>query len=476
MKTLHCQLSRRIYILGFLILAGSLFQGCISKKYVRPTVVAENAVFRESAGDQTNFSDISWQNYYKDANLIKLINHALDSNFNILTAQSNIRIAQEYLKQSKAAFYPGVGGSVSAGVSAITNSEGNLSATGTYSMLFQTIYNGTQASWEIDIWGKLAAAKRSQQAQLLQSEAYYNVVKTELVANIASAYFALMAYDAQLKIYESSALTRESSLEVIKALKEAAQVNEIAVNQAAAQYYYAMTQIPQIKINIQMTENMLSALLGLPPGEITRSSLLDADFADVDFLKIGIPGQLLANRPDILAAEYQLISAHETWNYSRAAMYPSLVLSAGVGFQAADFAKWFAFPASFVGDLIGSLSAPIFNHRKLKTQKNVSYENKLQAADNFKNCLINAQKEVADAYITYIYSTESIQHQQKQKDELLSAVNSSAELLKSGYTSYLDLLYAEDNALTASIGLVNIYLQNAKSKIELYRSLGGGWK
>lgn len=467
---------KRIYILCLLIFTGWMFQGCISKKYVRPEVIAENSTYRAADSDQANFSEISWQNYYRDTNLIALINYALDSNFNIKTAQSNIRIAQEYLKQAKAAFYPGVGAGVNVGVSAITNSDGNLAATGTSSLLFQTINNGTQASWEIDIWGKLRAAKRSQQAQLMQSEAYYNAVKTELVANIASAYFSLMAYDAQLRIYESSAITRQSSLDVIRALKDAAQTNEIAVNQAAAQYYYALTQIPQIKINIQITENLLSALLGLPPGEINRSLLINTEFDHVDFLKIGIPGQLLANRPDIQAAEYQLIAAHETWNYSRAAMYPSLVISADVGFQTADIAKWFAFPASFVGDLIGGLSAPIFNHRKLKTQKNVSYENKLQAADNFKNCMINAQKEVADAYITYIYSTESIQHQKRQTEELVNAVDGSVELLKSGYTSYLDLLYAEDNALTASIGLVNIYLQNAKAKIELYRSLGGGWK
>lgn len=463
------------YIVFALLCAGTLLQSCIAKKYTRPEVVPETAAYREGTDTTFNFAEVSWESFYTDPYLLTLIHQALDSNLNIQIAESNIRAAQEYLKQSKAAFYPGIWGSVNAGVNAFDN-NGTLDATGSYSFRFPTISNGTQASWEIDIWGKLASAKRSQKALLMQSEAYCNVVKTELVASLASAYYSLLAYDAELKIYETTAQTREASMEVLKALKQAAQVNEIAVNQGAAQYYYAMAQIPQLKIKIQTIENLIAILLGTTPRAIPRSSLLDAEFAEVDFLKIGIPAQLLANRPDVMAAEYTLISAHENWNYSRAAMYPSLTLSGTVGFDATQFAQWFAFPASFVGNLIGGITAPIFNQRKLRTQRNVAEENKIQAALSFQECVNNAQKEIADAYITYKHSNESIQYQTLQVQELSTAVNSSMELLKSGYSTYLDLLYAEDNALSASIGLVDFYLQNAKAKIELYRALGGGWR
>lgn len=464
------------YSILILIISGLLLQGCIAKKYVRPEVVPEKSAYRGATTDTVNFADITWSEYYKDPNLVALINYALDSNFDIRIAESNIRAAQEYLKQSKAAFYPTVMGGVSAGVHAYTNENGNLGAMGNYSLLFQTMNNGSQVSWEIDLWGKLASAKRSQQAKLMESETYYNAVKTGLVANIAAAYYTLLAYDAQLKIYETTAATREESVEVLQSLKNSAQANDIAVNQGTAQYYYALTQIPQLKIRIQTTENLISILLGKTPGEIKRGNMFDEQFADVDFLKIGIPGQLLANRPDVLAAEYQLISAHEQWNYARAAMYPSLVLSADVGFESSKFLQWFAFPASFVGDLIGGLTAPIFANRKLKTQRNVALEGKIQAALQFEKVVGNAQKEIADAYITYLLSNESIGYQTKQVSELNNAVNGSWELMKSGYSSYLDLLYAEENALSAAIGLVEIHLQNANAKIELYRALGGGWK
>lgn len=462
------------FIIGMVILL--FMQGCVTQKYNRPEFVPEEKTYRDMTNDTTNFSGINWADYYTDPKLVALINRALDSNLDLRVAESNIRAGQEYLKQAKAAFYPTVGGGLQAGVSAMTNPDGKLGATGSYSLLFQTISNGTQASWEIDIWGKLASAKRSQKALLTRSEAYHKSVQTELVAGIASAYFSLLAYDAQLNIYETTAKNREESLEVLKALKSSGQSNEIAVNQGAAQYYYALTQIPQLKIKIQVTENLIAILLGISPQAIDRGTLLDAGFADVDFLKVGIPGQLLTNRPDVIAAEYQLISAHEEWNYARASMYPSLILSADIGFQSSQFTQWFAFPTSFVGNLIGGLTAPIFNNRKLKTQKNVAFENKIQAALHFENTLLGAQKEIADAYITYLMSKESILYQTLQVSELNRAVSGSMELLKSGYSSYLDLLYAEDNALSSAIGLVDIHLQNAKAKIELYRSLGGGWR
>lgn len=459
--------------LYLVIISGILFQGCIAKKYVQPEVVSSKDTYRGSDSDSSNFATVNWTDFYQDPHLKSLIKTALDSNFDIRIAESNIRAAEEYLKQAKASFYPMVGGNLSVGMQTYNN-NGSLGVSGTYSLLASLINNGTQASWEIDIWGKLASAKRSQQAQLMQSESYYQAIQTELVATIASAYFSLMAYDAQLQIFENSAKTRKESMEVLKALKQAAQSNEIAVNQGAAQYYYAMAQIPQLKIKIQATENLIATLLGKAPSTIERGKLLESDFNNINFLKIGIPGQLLTNRPDVQAAEYQLISAFEQWNYARAAMYPSLVISGNVGFSSTDFSNWFSVPSAFVGQLLGGLTAPIFYQRKLKTQRNVAYEAQVQAALNFESCVVNAQKEVADALITFQLSNESIQYQRQQVEELQNAVNHSLALLKSGYSSYLDLLYAEDNALSASIGLIEVYLQNMKSKIELYRALGGG--
>jgi outer membrane protein TolC len=332
------------------------------------------------------------------------------------------------------------------------------------------------ATWEIDIWGKLASAKRSAKAQLEQSQAYYQAMQTQLIATIASAYYALISYDNELQIYEASAKTRKESMEVLKTLKEAAKANEVSVNQVSAQYYYTLAAIPQVKISIQTTENQIAILMGKPPMEIKRGSLFESQFSEVDFLQTGIPAQLLANRPDLVAAEKALIAAHEQWNYTRAAMYPSLVISGNVGFDANNFANWFSFPQSFVGKLLAGLTAPVFAQRQLKTQRNVAAESKLQAIYNFEYTMLAAQREVSDAFITYLLSKESIENQILQVAQLNIAIEGSMELLKNGRASYLDLLVAQDNALNSAVGLVKYYLQNTVAKIELYRSLGGGWK
>ncbi|MDL2308492.1 efflux transporter outer membrane subunit [Bacteroidales bacterium OttesenSCG-928-B11] len=457
------KINKYIYLV---LISGILFQGCIAKKYIQPEVIQQNNSYRGSDSNTENFATAGWEDFYQDPHLKKLIKMALDSNFDVRIAESNIRIAQEYLKQSKAAFYP----TLMAGASGGINTTGSAT-TGVYSLYASTINSGTQASWELDIWGKLRSAKRSQQAQLMQSESYCQAVQTELVASLASAYYSLLAYDAQLEIYKTSAQTRFESINVLEAFKNSAQSNEIAVNQGKAQYFYAEAQIPLLNIKIQATENLISLLLGRAPEPIERGSFANQDTERgehpnimADFTQVGVPGQLLVNRPDVLAAEYNLISAFEHWNYTRAAMYPSLVISGSAGYGS---------PGTFLAELMGGLTAPIFNNRKLKTQRNVAYENQVQAALNFEKCVVNAQREVVDALTAYQFSQQSIGYQNSQVKELNNAVENSMVMLKNGYSTYLDLLYAEDNALSASIVLIEIYLQNAKAKIELYRALGG---
>jgi NodT family efflux transporter outer membrane factor (OMF) lipoprotein len=468
---------KKNYSLFTIILIAFLFTNCVTKKYTRPELSSQAHTYRNVEPDTANFATVNWRTFFADPYLIALIDTALHNNFDIKKAESQIRAANEYLKRSKASFAPSIGVNLGMGVTGI-NVNGPLEAIGVLSLQANTTIQSPSvaSTWEIDIWGKLAAAKRSAKAQVEQSQAYYQAIQTQLIESIASAYYALISYDNELQIYEASAKTREESLDVLKAFKEAAKTNEISVNQGAAQYYYTLATIPQIKINIQTTENLIAVLIGKPPMEIKRSTLFNAQFCEVDYLQTGIPAQLLANRPDLVAAEKALISAHEQWNYARAAMYPSLVISGNIGSDATNFANWFSFPKSFVGNLLGGLTAPIFAHRQLKTQRNVAAENKLQAIYNYENTMLAAQREVSDAFITFLLSKESIENQKQQVDELYHAISGSLELLKSGKASYLDLLFAQDNALNSAVGLVRYYLQNTNAKIELYRSLGGGWK
>ena len=467
---------KKIYSFSIILFIALLFTACVTKKYTRPELSSQADKYRNVETDTANFATVNWRTFFADPYLIALIDTALQNNFDIKKAESQMRAAEEYLKRSKAAFAPSIGMNLGMGVTG-KDINGTLKPIGVFSLQANTLVQSPSvaATWEIDIWGKLASAKRSAKAQLEQSQAYYQAMQTQLIAAIASAYYALISYDNELQIYEASAKTRGESLEVLKALKEAAKTNEVSVNQGAAQYYYTLATIPQVKINIQTTENLIAVLLGKPPMEIKRSTIFDAQFGEVDELQTGIPAQLLANRPDLVAAEKALIAAHEQWNYTRAAMYPSLVISGNIGFDAANFANWFSFPQSFAGSLLAGLTAPIFAQRQLRTQRNVAAENKLQAIYNYEYTMLAAQREVSDAFITYLLSKESIENQKLQVEELNNAISGSLELLKSGKASYLDLLFAQDNALNSAVGLVRYYLQNTYAKIELYRSLGGGW-
>ena len=468
---------RKIYLFLAFLFAVLIFTGCVAERYTRPKLSSNADKYRNIEADTSNFATINWRSFFIDPYLVALIDTALQNNFDIKRTESQIRSAEEYLKRSKALFAPSIGVSLGMGIAG-TSATGTLKPVGILSLQANTTIQtpSVGATWEIDIWGKLAAAKRSAKAQLEQSHAYYQALQTQLVAAIASAYYALISYDEELQIYEASAKTRKESLDVLKAFKDAAKANEISVNQGAAQYYYTLATIPQIKVNIQTIENQIAILIGKPPMEIKRSTVFDAKLAHVNYLQTGIPAQLLANRPDLVAAEQALIAAHEQWNYARAAMYPSLVISGDIGFDGTNFANWFSFPQSFAGKLLAGLTAPIFAQRQLKTQRNVAAENKMQAIYNYENTMLTAQREVTDALITYLLSKESIENQKLQVEELEHAISSSMELLKSGRASYLDLLYVQDNALNSSIVLVNYYLQNTHAKIELYRSLGGGWK
>jgi len=454
-----------------------LFTACVIKEYTSSKLRTTAEQYRNAEIDIANFATVNWRTFFSDPLLIELIDTALLNNFDLKKAQSQMHTAEEYLKKSKALFLPSMGVNLGMGITR-HNTDGTLNPVGILSLQASTTLQSpsVQSTWEIDIWGKLAAAKRGAKAQLQQSQVYYQAVQTQLVAAIASSYYMLISYDEELKIYEASAQTRKESMEVLKAFKEAALTTEISVNQGSAQYYYTLATIPQIKINIQTLENQISILIGKPPMEIPRNSIFDSKLEEANYLQTGIPAQLLANRPDLVAAEKALIAAHEQWNYAHAAMYPSLVISGNAGFDAANFTNWFSFPKSFVGTLLAGITAPVFAHRQLKTQRNVAAENKLQAIYSFESTMLNAQREVSNALITYILSKESIENQKLQVDELTNAISCSMELLKSGKASYLDLLYAQDNVLNSSIGLVKYYLQNTNAKIELYRALGGGWK
>ena len=468
-------MKHRILNILISIIAVAFIGSCAVTPYKRPDQLPVAGLFRSPADtDTTNtFATVSINDFYNDILLQQLITEALDSNYNVLLAVNRLAQMSEYLKQSKAAFFPtlniGLSGTVS-DVSKYGNSVRPADTPLTELKLAAT------AGWEIDIWGKLSSAKRSQQAQYFRQEATVHATKTYIVANLASAYYQLIMLDHQRDVTEKSIESYTHYLQTVEYLKKSAHVTEVAVLQAKSQLAYAKAYLPQIDASIAIEENYICLLLGKAPESIPRSSYFDLTLFHSETLTTGVPAQLLSNRPDVLEAEYALRSAHEWFNVSKAAMYPQLTLTGSVGPDAKGLNNWFNMPGSLLWNAVAGLTQPILNGRTLKTQKEVARLQEEAAYISFKQTLLNAGNEVSNALASIHFISQQAVYQKEQVEALKKAYEYSQELLVNGYGTYLDVLSAQNSVLSSELSLYSTYNLIIQQKIILYRALGGGWR
>src|SRR5690606_19142609 len=221
----------------------------------------------------------------------------------------------------KAGYFPTLNGSATAAHQQFSESSqfGDISSANQFEV-------SAGLSWEADIWGKIRSTKRASEANYLQTVAAHQAVKSRLVANIAATYYQLLAVDEQIRVTEQTIATRTKGLETTIALKDAGNVTEVGVKQTEAQLFTAQAILIDLQTQSRLLENTLSILLGSAPQQINRNTL-EAQQIDIP-LKTGVPSQLLANRPDVIAAEYSLVNAFELTNVARSSFYPSLTLNA----------------------------------------------------------------------------------------------------------------------------------------------------
>ncbi|GGW53253.1 multidrug transporter [Winogradskyella epiphytica] len=450
-------------------------QSCfVAKEYTQPELTELNideAKFRtdQISEDSLTLADVSWKTLFTDPVLTQYIEKGLENNIDIRVALQQIIASEAYFKQGKAGYYPTLGANASY-MHQEPSENGQFGALG--SSLDQYELSGA-LSWEADVWGKIRSNKRAFQARYLQTVAAHKAVKTRLIANIASVYYQLLSVDEQIKITEQTIITRENGLETSRALKEAGNVTEVGVKQTEAQLYTAQAILVDLKQQSHILENTLAILLGEMPQEMERSTLAEQEITTD--LTLGVPSQLLSNRPDVVAAEFNLRNAFELTNVARSNFYPSLTLSANAGLQSLDIDNLFNANSLFA-NIIGGVAQPILNGRKIKTQYEVSQAQQEQARLNFVQSLLVASKEVSDAMYAYNSATERIEIKQKEFDAYEVATTYSEELLNNGLANYLEVLRAEENALNSSLGLVNAKNSQLQAIIDLYQALGGGWK
>ena len=458
-----------IFFVSFLVVSCHTRQN-----YQRANDVVDEKLFRTDAlpKDSLSMANLSWKEIFTDAVLQKHIAKTLENNLDIRIALQNIASAEAYLKQSKAAYQPtiSVGPDYSFNTSSLNTQFGQIVGERRYINQFDITAN---LGWELDLWGKLKGQEKAQYAAYLSSVAAHQNVKSNLVASIATAYYQLLTFDEQKKIFSNTIEIRKKNLETTKALKEAGIVSEVAVQQSEALVYNAEASLVTLDVQIQMLENTISLLMGEPSHEIERTSLSTQNFAlNTD---VGYPSALLANRPDVKQAEFNLINAFELTNAAKAQFYPSLRITGSTGVQSVDIDKLFSANSVFANVLVG-LAQPILNKRQIRTNYEVSLANQERAYLNFRKTILNAGNEVSDALKMYNAQDQFIAFKKKELSAYDKSVEFSQELVNYGMANYLEVLNANVNKLNAEINIANAQYTKLQAGVELYRALGGGWR
>lgn len=445
-----------------------LLFSCSTTNHYKRSQDLSDGLYGNAQTGESNLANENWENLFNDPILDSLIAEGLRNNLDLQAAVQRVVAAESNFLQSKAALAPSL--SAQAGHTYVKNSE-STSPNG--SDHYNASQIALQSSWEIDFWGKLSSAKKAAYANYLATDAAQKAVQTRLISNIASVYYTLLALDANLEITKATVKNSAELVETMKALKESGDVTGAAVVQSEAARYAAEVTIPDIEQQIKENENTLCLLLGRTPGAVKRGKLDEQKASEM--LAIGIPTELLDNRPDVMQAEYNVISAYQMTNSAKAYFYPSVTLTANAGMESLDLEDLFD-PSSFAANIVGGLVQPIFNKRANKTRLEVAKAQQEEALLNFKNALLNAGAEVTDALNMYEASLQKIELREKQLNALEKSVDYTKELLVYGSATYTEVLNAQQSLLGAQLNDVNDHVQQLNAVVSLYRALGGGWK
>ncbi len=451
-----------------------LISSCqIFNKYTAPKY-DEQGLFRgKNPTDTTTISSIPWQEYFKDSILVALIDSGLTKNYDLRIAVSRIKQAETNLRIARAAFFPDV-----TLVGQALEARTSTGSAGTKVLGYPTdqFTLAVSASWEIDIWGKIARQKRAAYARFLNSQAYRNLVQTSLIANIATTYYALLSMDEQLRITQETVQLLKESTSTMEAMKEAGMLNAAAVEQSKALLYSTQTTIPDLEIQIRQLENSISLMLGQKPDTIMRTSIT-SQIVPAE-LKYGIPLQMLARRPDIQQAELSFRAAFELTNAAQASLYPSITLGSAsasslVGYTSSSISNFFK-PENILANIVGGITQPLFAKRQLTGALKIAKAQQEEALLTFEQTILTASQEVSNILFTYQSSLRKNDTRAKQVQSLKTAVDYTQELLKAGEANYTEVLTAEQHLLHAQLSQVNDQLEQLQATVNLYRALGGG--
>ncbi len=468
-------------VLGTLAVLAVLWAaGCaVGPDYKRPAV-DEPAAYRTAetgpalSGGTNTFADLGWWDVFGDPQLRGYVHEALTNNWDIRIAAARVLQAEATAQVNRSRFFPsvGVGGNV-------TMSRGSevgptpipqgTDPTANYG----TVY-ASMSTYEVDLWGKIRRANQAARARLLATEAAQRTVRQQLVAAVAAGYLELLELDYELEIARRSYSIRTNSLALTTAREEGGVASLQDVVQARVLVATAEATIVDVQRRQQQKENELCILMGRNPGPIQRGIALREQPLRAD-VPPGIPSSLLERRPDIQATEEELIAANANVGEAKAAFFPELTLTGAFGYQSVSLNDLFTAPAK-VWQFGPALTLPLFTGGRLTGQYKFAKARFDEAVSQYQKTIQGAFRDVSDSLIQYQKSKEFTVRQEQSTQARREAADLANIRYTGGVTSYLEVLYSEQELFTAELELARAVGTELISVVQLYRALGGGWQ
>ncbi len=446
-----------------------LASGCmVGPDYVRPPLDAP-AAWRLNEPEVRDLANTAWWEQFDDPVLNELVATALRENKDLLIATARIDEFAGNYGFVRSGLFPQVGAGYEAkrqrDISAALVGAGEGYTYNSYSAVLN-------ASWEIDIWGRIRRQTEAANAQLLASEEGRRGVILSLVGSVAGAYINLRNLDRQLEIAKATAQSRGESYELFKLRFEGGVISLLELSQNKSQYEEALASIPPLEKAIAQQENGLSVLLGRNPGPITRGK--DIDQFVLPAIPAGLPSELLERRPDIRRAEQNLIAANAQIGAAKAAYFPTISLTGLFGYASPSFSNLFN-GQNKVWQYGAPISMPIFTAGAIAGQVQAAEAVQQQALFGYQKAIQEAFREVDDSLINQNRTREQLLAQRRQVEALQQYASTARLRYDNGYTSFIEVLDAERSLFNVQLQYTQTHQVQLQAMINLYLAMGGGW-
>lgn len=437
--------------------------GClVGPNYKRPATTPPDSYYMETPVNAASISDLPWWEIFKDAQLRSLIQEALKNNYDVRIAAARIEQARQELAIAHSQFYPQIGYGAD-----ITGQRSPRIKTGTYYG-----YN-FPVSWEIDFWGRIRRLNEEQRALLLATEESRRFVFLSLVSDVAQAYFELRALDEQLVIAKDTTKSFQATYDLFNKKFEGGAASALDTSRAEGALANVAAQIPDFERQILAKENQICLLLGRNPGSIPRGATLE-DQNDMNEVPAGLPSTLLERRPDVRQAEEQLIAANAEIGVQRANYFPVIGLSGAFGGASITLEQLVG--SGVIWSLGGVANGPLYTGGRLKAQVRAAYAARDQAELAWQQTLTSAFGDVSTALNAHTQFAASLKEETRSVNAYRESVRLSTVRYESGFASYFEILDAQLQLYPAETFRIGYELSRKVALVNIYRSLGGGWK